>query len=229
MKLLQPKNVLVLIFVFVLSSCGSTYIYYKKDSQVKSALAKKGNPPDRVQSTNVNINIGNWRLDALSASPDAVHLGLGMAEFNDPTSNSNGKLEIYSDFGRKLKYSFDDADLKRMIEKKSSLEYPDAVYAFHPFNIGYENDNILIAHIQPWTTSDATPQDVGLKIDLRTGKAISVEFFQRTGRPPMPEHSSKNKYNFEVVNGELLVNGQKLNGMPTGLDEKLHDEVTLGK
>lgn len=217
------------VLIFFLSSCGSTYIYYKKDAKVKSAFANKGNPPQTVQQTNVDISIGNWRLDALSVSPDGTHLALGMAQLNSPTRNSNGKLEVYSDFGRNLKYTFKDADLKRMIESKADLEYPDAVYAFHPFNVGYENKNILIAHIQPWSSSDAIPQDVALKIDLKTGKAVGVQFFPRTGRPPMPQHASKDKYNFEVINGEMFVNGQKLNGMPSGLDPKLHDEVTLGK
>ena len=224
MKLLKIS--LTLILFFFLTSCGSTYIYYKKDNSVKSALSNKGNPPDRVQLTNIDINIGDWRLDALSASPEADYLALGMADINSPTSNSNGKLQVYSNFGQNLKYTFDDDDLKSMIEAESNITYPAQVYAFHPYNLGYENNDVLIAHIQPWTSSDLTPQDVGLKIDLKTGKAISVDFFPRTSRPAMPQHDSKNKYNFEVINGEMFVNGNKLAGMPSGIDPDLHDEVT---
>ncbi|QYA24712.1 hypothetical protein G3I01_04050 [Gramella sp. MT6] len=227
MKLHYLRSTVALIFIFIFTSCGTTYIYYKKDSKVKSAFANKGNPPDRVQTTNVDISIGNWRLDALSASPDAAYLALGMADINNPTSNSNGKLEVYSSFGKTLKYTFNDADLKSMIEGQSDIDYPSSVYAFHPFNLGYENDTILIAHIQPWNSSDLIPQDVELKIDLNTGEAIGVSFFPRTNRPAMPQHPSKNRYNFEVINGEMHVNGNKLNGMPTGLDPDLHDEVTL--
>lgn len=226
MKLQYLRICAFLLLSVILTSCGSTFIYFKKDDSVKSAVSDKGNPPDRVQLTNINIDLGNWRLDALSASPKADYLALGMAQINNPTSNSNGKLEIYSNFGRTLKYTFNDSDLKNMIESKANLTYPSAVYAFHPFNLGYENNKILIAHIQPWTTSDLTPQDVGLKIDLETGEAVSVEFFPRTSRPALPEHESKNKFNFEVINGEMFVNGKKLNGMPAGIDPDLHDEVT---
>ncbi|MCH4822271.1 hypothetical protein ML462_03715 [Gramella lutea] len=226
MRLQSVKIFVILILSVIFTSCGSTFIYFKKDNRVKSAISDKGNPPESVQLTNINIDLGNWRLDALSASPKADYLALGMAEINSPTSNSNGKLEIYSNFGRTLKYTFKDSDLKSMIESQADLTYPSAVYAFHPFNLGYENNKILIAHIQPWTTSDLTPQDVGLKINLETGKAVSVEFFPRTARPALPEHGSKNKFDFEVINGEMFVNGKKLNGMPSGIDPDLHDEVT---
>ena len=229
MNLHYLKSVLALIFIFIFSSCGTTYIYYQKGKTVKSAFANKGNPPDRVQATNVDIGIGNWRLDALSASPDANYLALGMADINSPTSNSNGKLEVYSNFGARKIYTFNDADLKSMIEGESDVDYPNSVYAFHPFDLGYENDTVLIAHIQPWNSSDLIPQDVELRIDLKTGEAISVSFFPRTNRPAMPQHDSKNKFNFEVINGEMFVNGNKLNGMPSGLDPDNHDEVTLKK
>lgn len=141
-----------------------------------------------------------------------------------------GKLEIYRSSGTSLVQTFSDKALGDMIESSANITYPANVNAFIPYKLGYENNHILIVYIQPQRTGDATPGDAGLKINLQTNKASgTTEFFERTNRPPLPEHPSKKIYQFEVKNVEMFVNGQKLQKLASGLDEDLHDEVTITK
>lgn len=221
------KFLALIITSVIMISCGTTQVYYTHNNSVKSALAHKGNPPSSVTHLNTDIDLGNWDLSALSASPDSEYLALGMVKLTSPREDSESKYEIYSSSGGTLEYTYDDEDIKEMIEDNSDGEYPPGVYLFYPIAFGYENDSILIMHIQPHYLGESLPQDVRLKINLRTNEVVgNAEFFSRTNRPPFPTHASKTKYNFEVINGKMYVNGTRLQGMPSGIGE-LHDEVTL--
>ena len=98
-----------------------------------------------------------------------------------------------------------------------------------PYGLGYQNDSILIVHIQP-QSSGATPLDVEMKIDLNTQLVVGTPiFFNRTQRPSFPVHPSKTRYNFTVVNGEMLVDNNTMVGLPNNIDPdpSLHDEVAV--
>ena len=100
----------------------------------------------------------------------------------------------------------------------------------NPYELGYQNDSILIVHIQPISSIDTTLKDVEMKIDLKTQLVVGTPiFFIRTQRPSFPVHRSKTKYNFTVMNGEMFVDGKKILGLPNNIDSNslTHDEVAV--
>lgn len=229
MRTLLSKFLGVCLYAFFLISCGHTYIYYEKDNRIKAVLTDKRNPPESVVQLNgPDIDNGSWRLDALSASPDAKFLALAYSQWD--SFSSKAKLEVYDRFGKDLKFTINSEELRQMIETNSGLDYgdPSPFYLFHPFALGYENEKVLIVDVQPYSREDLTAQDVRLKIDLRTKEVVGTPvFFSRTNRPSFPSHRSKTRYDFEVIDGKMYVNGTLLNNMPSGISERHHDEVTL--
>ncbi len=224
MKIFSLKAIGIAFFVLILSGCDSQFLYYKVDNEVRSALTNDKNPPTTARETNVKIDLGNWRLYVMSVSPNNDYLAFGFLN-QDSGTNMRGKLEIYGKYGKVLKRTFTNEQLKKLIEDGADLMYPLDVYAFHPFALGYENNKVLIVHIQPYSTG-LTPQNVELKINLETNKLVSAPlFFSRNQSRPFPAHASKNRFNFSVTDGEMFVNGNKLNGLPKNIDENLHDEV----
>lgn len=213
----------------ILAGCGTSIaLYYKVNDKVNTALTDTNSPPERAVPTNVIIDLGNWRLEALSASPNNDFLALGM--FDNAGTPKKGKLEIYNRFGQSLNQIFNNDELKSMIESSTTATYPSSGVAMNPYELGYQNDSILIVHIQPIFSSDSTLLDVEMKIDLRTQKVVGAPiFFDRTQRPSFPVHPSKTQYNFTVVNGEMLVEGNTMVGLPNNIDPdpSHHDEVAV--
>ncbi len=220
---------LIVSIASILAGCDTSIaLYYKVNDKVNTALTDDNSPPQRAVPTNVVIDLGNWRLEALSASPNNDFLALGM--FDNAGTPKKGKLEIYNRFGQSLNRIFDNDDLKSMIlSNTSGTQYPSDV-AMNPFELGYQNDSILIVHIQPIFSSDSTLLDVEMKIDLKTELVVGTPiFFNRTQRPSFPVHPSKTQYNFTVMNGEMLVDGDKIVGLPNNIDPdpSHHDEVAV--
>jgi len=219
---------LIVSLTFMLAGCGTSIaLYYKVNDKVNTALTDVNSPPQRAVPTNVIIDLGNWRLETLSASPNNDFLALGM--FDNASTPKEGKLEIYNRFGQSLNRIFDNQDLISMIESSTNASYPINV-AMNPFELGYQNDSILIVHIQPISSIDSTPLDVEMKIDLKTQQVVGTPiFFKRTQRPSFPVHPSKTQYNFTVMNGEMFVDGNRMVGLPGNIDPDptLHDEVAV--
>ena len=229
MNSLILKTSIITMFLFVISGCGSQILFYKINNEVNSALSDTKNPPKKATPTNLNIQLGNWRLDAISASPNGgQYLALGFLSL--PSHSLEGKLEIYKNFGKLISKTFDNNQLRKLIENSSEHKYGNTPFTFHPYALGYESDNILIIHLEVTDLVSAQVEEVDLFIDLLTNKVDRTSvFFDSTAPRPFPVHASKTKYNFEVINGEMFVNGNKLAGLPKGIDKKLHDEVTVGK
>ncbi len=218
---------LIVSIASILAGCDTSIaLYYKVNDKVNTALTDDNSPPQRAVPTNVVIDLGNWRLEALSASPNNDFLALGMFHNNV----KEGKLEIYNRFGQSLNRIFDNDNLISMIlSNTSGTQYPSDV-AMNPFELGYQNDSILIVHIQPISSIDTTLKDVEMKIDLKTQLVVGTPiFFIRTQRPSFPVHRSKTKYNFTVMNGEMFVDGKKILGLPNNIDSNslTHDEVAV--
>ena len=220
---------LIVSIASILAGCGTSIaLYYKVNDKVNTALTDVNSPPERAVTTNVIIDLGNWRLEALSASPNNDFLALGM--FNDSGSQDEGKLEIYNRFGQSLNRIFNNQDLIDMIESSTTATYPSSGVAMNPFELGYQDDSILIVHIQPIFSNDSTLLDVEMKIDLKTELVVGTPiFFKRTQRPSFPVHPSKTQYDFTVMNGEMFVDGDKIDGLPNNIDPdpSLHDEVAV--
>ena len=229
------------LLIACLSGCGSSYLYYTtinsndQPETVGSALLENRIPPSNANQSNVSIDVQgteDWRLDALAASPTSGFLSLGFIDINNPVSDSNGKLEIYRNFGGALVFSYDDDDLKNMIIQASDddVTYPDSVYAFHPYRLGYQDDNTLMVHIQPQSTGGSPLSNVELKISLNNGAVDgSAVFFNRGAQRPMPVHPENNRYNFSVVNGVMQLDGQVVDGIPGNLAKTLHDQTVVGQ
>ena len=218
---------LIVSIASILAGCDTSIaLYYKVNDKVNTALTDDNSPPQRAVPTNVVIDLGNWRLEALSASPNNDFLALGMSHNNV----EKGKLEIYNRFGQSLNRIFDNDDLISMIlSNTSGTQYPSDV-AMNPFELGYQNDSILIVHIQPISSIDTITKDVEMKIDLKTQLVVGTPiFFIRTQRPSFPVHPSKTQYNFTVMNGEMFVDGNKMVGLPNNIDPdpSHHDEVAV--
>jgi hypothetical protein len=220
---------LIVSIASILAGCGTSIaLYYKVNDKVNTALTDENSPPERAVTTNVIIDLGNWRLEALSASPNNDFLALGM--FNDSGSQDEGKLEIYNRFGQSLNRIFTNQNLIDMIESSTTATYPSSGVAMNPFALGYQDDSILIVHIQPIFSNDSTLLDVEMKIDLKTELVFGTPiFFKRTQRPSFPVHPSKTQYDFTVMNGEMFVDGDKIDGLPNNIDPdpSLHDEVAV--
>ncbi len=219
---------LIVSIASILAGCDTSIaLYYKVNDKVNTALTDDNSPPQRAVPTNVVIDLGNWRLEALSASPNNDFLALGMIDDSMP---KKGKLEIYNRFGQSLNRIFDNDDLISMIlSNTSGTQYPSDV-AMNPFELGYQNDSILIVHIQPISSIDTTLKDVEMKIDLKTQLVVGTPiFFIRTQRPSFPVHTSKTQYSFKVMNGEMFVDGKKILGLPNNIDSNslTHDEVAV--
>ncbi len=218
---------LIVSIASILAGCDTSIaLYYKVNDKVNTALTDDNSPPQRAVPTNVVIDLGNWRLEALSASPNNDFLTLGMFHNNV----KEGKLEIYNRFGQSLNRIFDNDDLKSMIlSNTSGTQYPSDV-AMNPFELGYQNDSILIVHIQPISSIDTITKDVEMKIDLKTQQVVGTPiFFIRTQRPSFPVHTSKTQYSFKVMNGKMFVDGKKILGLPNNIDSNssTHDEVAV--
>lgn len=217
---------LIVSIASILTGCDTPVaLYYKVNDEVNTALTDDKNPPQRAVTTNVVIDLGNWRLEALSASPNNDFLALSMFD----SAASKGKLEIYNRFGQGLNRIFQNQDLKSMIESSTGTTYPSSVDAMVPYGLGYQTDSILIVHVQP-QSSGARPLDVEMKIDLVTQQVVGMPiFFNSSQRPSFPVHPSKTLYTFEVINGEMFVNGIKMAGLPNNIDPNpsLHDEVAV--
>ena len=103
---------LIVSIASILAGCDTSIaLYYKVNDKVNTALTDDNSPPQRAVPTNVVIDLGNWRLEALSASPNNDFLALGMFHNNV----KEGKLEIYNRFGQSLNRIFDNDDLISMI------------------------------------------------------------------------------------------------------------------
>jgi len=218
--------ILGIVFVLLFTGCNSQYIYYKVDDEIKTAMTDSKTPPKTALKTNIRIDLKDWRLLSMSASPKNTYLALALIDRQSGT-NLDARLDIYTNKGGYLYYSFTGEDLQSLIENALDYTYPNFTYAFFPFELGYENDNVLIARIEP-EGSGIVAQTVIIKIDLRTKKLIEKPIFlSRHNQYIYPTHTSKNKYNFTVIKGKMYINGEKLKGMPNNIDEKLHDEVEL--
>lgn len=218
---------LIVSIASILAGCDTSIaLYYKVNDKVNTALTDDNSPPQRAVPTNVVIDLGNWRLEALSASPNNDFLALGMFHNNV----KEGKLEIYNRFGQSLNRIFDNDDLISMIlSNTSGTQYPSDV-AMNPYELGYQNDSILIVHIQPISSIESITKDVEMKIDLKTQQVVGTPiFFIRTQRPSFPVHTSKTQYSFKVMNGKMFVDGKKILGLPNNIDSNssTHDEVAV--
>ncbi len=217
------KNLITaFICLFILYSCDSTRVFYQKNDKVYSALMGNDEPYKATILNAATINMGNWRLDDISVSPDGKYLALASSNWKSPITSSEAKLEIYDLHSNNLKYTYDTADLKNLITPDVS----DLFYLLHPHKLDFQDKKTLVVQIQPYSSSDGLPQDVVLKIDLNSNKALESKFVDRGDFSSFGIYPAKTDYNFEIINGVMHVNGSPLNGIPTGLEKNNYDAVT---
>lgn len=209
-------------------SCGTTHIFYQKNKTVNSALMSSKEPYHVKLVNSPGINMGNWRLDALSVSPNGCYLALGSSQFISPMKNSKSKLEIYDLNAKQMKYTFYTSVLKQKFKINNLTDYGTNIYVLHPHKLGFKNDNILVIQVQPYACEDSIPLDALLEIDLTTGTALSADLVDRGDFTVINSLPSKARNTFDIREGKMYVDGKILTGMPTGLTNSVHDEVKVG-
>ena len=221
------NQILVMLCLGMLMSCGTTQIYYQKNKEVRSALMSN-KQPFKVQLLNGPvINMGQWRLDAISVSPDNRYLALASILFTTSAYGAKSKLEIYDTQSRQIKYTYTTADLKQKFRINSSTNYGDLFYMLHAYKLGFKDNKTLMIQVQPYGRSDELPLDAQLVINLDTNTSVSSKLVPRGDYSEITSLPSRSRNVFNIENGKMYVDGKLLINMPIDLT-KLHTEVLLG-
>jgi len=190
-------------------------------------------PPGSVTDTKDVTALGSWNLEFLTLSPNGGLLAIGLRKDNNVSDGVlDAKVEIYNIYRDVQLAEWDEDDLKDLIEDNASLEYPSEIVDFNPRNLSWMNNNELLMNIQPiiaGTGLDLLPQDVALVVKY-TDESVTQgpTFYSRTDPSPItaPDHPQKTAFTSENQNGTILVDGNTVNGLPTGIG--LFDFVYLG-
>ncbi|TDU40340.1 hypothetical protein BXY82_2387 [Gelidibacter sediminis] len=210
-----------------LLSCGTTRIYYLKNKTVNSALMSNRQPFRANVLNEPAIQMGNWRLDALSVSPDGRYLALGSSQIKSPLNDSKSKLEIYDVNLKQMKYTFYTNDLKQKFRINNDTDYGSIFYMLHPYKLGFRDGKTLVIQVQPYADAESIPMDALLEIDVVSGAALSAKLVDRGDFTVINSLPSKTNNTFEIRDGKMFVDGNQLTDMPTGLSSP-HDEVKIG-
>jgi hypothetical protein len=208
-------------------SCGTTQIFYLKNDVVQSALMSNKKPFHAKVLNVPSINMGAWRLDDLSVSPDGKYLALASILLKNPIADTKTKLEVYDLKTNQLKYTYTSSDLKQKLTINPSISYGNYLLFLQPYKLGFIDNKTLIIQIQRFYSSDSTPEDLQLQINLETDKALSAKIVTRGDVSVITALPSKSRNSFEIRGGVMYVDNVVLNRMPTGLSEQTHDEVLL--
>ncbi|WP_339890246.1 hypothetical protein [uncultured Flavobacterium sp.] len=174
-----------------------------------------------------SINMGAWRLDDLSVSPDGKYLALASILLKNSIFDSKTKLEVYDLKTNQLKYTYYSSDLKQKLRVNSSINYGDSLKFLQPYKLGFIDNKTLIVQIQPYVNSGVIPKDSQLQINLGTDTAVTAKLVDRGDVSVITALPSKSRNSFEIRRGVMYVDNVVLNRMPTGLSEQTHDEVLL--
>tara|TARA_R110000850_G_scaffold18580_2_gene56804 strand:+ start:20620 stop:21252 length:633 start_codon:yes stop_codon:yes gene_type:complete len=208
-------------------SCGTTQIFYLKNDVVQSALMSNKKPFHAKVLNVPSINMGAWRLDDLSVSPDGKYLALASILLKNSIFDSKTKLEVYDLKTNQLKYTYYSSDLKQKLRVNSSINYGDSLKFLQPYKLGFIDNKTLIVQIQPYVNSGVIPKDSQLQINLGTDTAVTAKLVDRGDVSVITALPSKSRNSFEIRRGVMYVDNVVLNRMPTGLSEQTHDEVLL--
>ncbi len=220
-------HIIVMFCISMLMSCGTTQIFYLKNDVVQSALMSNKKPFHAKVLNVPSINMGAWRLDDLSVSPDGKYLALASILLKNSIFDSKTKLEVYDLKTNQLKYTYYSSDLKQKLRVNSSINYGDSLKFLQPYKLGFIDNKTLIVQIQPYVNSGVIPKDSQLQINLGTDTAVTAKLVDRGDVSVITALPSKSRNSFEIRRGVMYVDNVVLNRMPTGLSEQTHDEVLL--
>lgn len=211
------KNLFIAFsLILILSSCSSTTLGVVVTNSDFKRITISEKPPQDVTNTKQLTSLNNYDFRAVSISPAGVYSVISLFK----PSNFKTRLEIYNSINGDLIKSFSSNDLKNLIENNSSAEYPSSMETFITFSVRWQTNKNVILEVQPVATgTELTPQNVTMVYNLQTKTVLSIDYYGRGDSSPVSSGTFNQKgiYNFEVSNGNLIIDGNIIQNAPSSI------------
>lgn len=192
-------------------------------------------PPGTVTNTKLVTSLGSWNLEHMRLAPNGGWLALAERKNTSPSAGlMDARVRVFNSVVNPPQQvaEWDEAELKALIEDNADLSYPAEIVDFNPIRLRWRDNAHLIIDVQPFivgTSIESLPENVALVLAFQTGELTEgPTFYARGASSPVtvPQHSQRTTYSSELRSGAVFVDGSRVNGVPTGIDQ--FDFVYLG-
>lgn len=213
------KNLMILLgAAMVLLSCVPTSVaVFQSGNDFKSAVIVN-RPPDEASTVKDLTSLNGYHLRKLTISPKGLYCVVSLAK-QSSTFPWQTRVVIYSPLNGRFIDEFSNANIKSMIERQNSFNYPAKVLMFITFDVRWMDSQRVVLEIQPGiegTGSDVTPLNVSLLYNIATKKVEQAEYYERGDASPIivPSHPSKTMYTTSLDGGKLYIEGNEVRNIP---------------
>jgi len=211
---------LLLALVTTAAQCNAGSTVYQHDSTVSMRLLDVSSTPAKAVGEERQLyQIGSgWSSTSpvvVSPTGQFAAIGIYRAVTSGSGRNNEGSLIVFDVPQRTVVREYEKSDLIEI------TDFPLADASMFIMNLRWLDNDQLVVDMQPQTPWRATaPQNIALTIDVKT-QVSTLQHYDRVAASPVttPEHASHTKYDHELLNGVLHVNGSGVGELRTGIQK----------